>query len=40
MQTEIVDHALVIVLLNSYGKLTPFGDSKRIREWIERGIDG
>jgi serine-type D-Ala-D-Ala endopeptidase (penicillin-binding protein 7) len=40
MQAEIVDHAWVIVLLNSYGKLTPFGDSRRIRQWIERGIDG
>jgi D-alanyl-D-alanine endopeptidase (penicillin-binding protein 7) len=31
---------MVIVLLNSYGKLTPFGDSNRIRKWIERGIQG
>jgi len=36
MQAEIADHALVIVLLNSYGKLTPFGDSNRIRKWIEQ----
>ena len=34
MQAEIVDQSLVIVLLNSYGKLTPFGDSNRIRKWI------
>jgi len=40
MQTEIADQSLVIVLLNSFGKLTPFGDSNRIREWIERGIEG
>ncbi|HYQ73323.1 MAG TPA: D-alanyl-D-alanine endopeptidase [Gammaproteobacteria bacterium] len=40
MQTEIADRELVIVLLNSYGKLTPFGDSNRIRKWIERGIEG
>jgi serine-type D-Ala-D-Ala endopeptidase (penicillin-binding protein 7) len=40
MQTEIADRALVIVLLNAYGKLTPFGDSNRIRKWIESGIDG
>jgi D-alanyl-D-alanine endopeptidase (penicillin-binding protein 7) len=39
MQAEIVDHPLVIVLLNSFGKLTPFGDSNRIRKWIEGGID-
>lgn len=40
MQTEIADQQLVIVLLNSFGKLTPFGDSNRIRNWIERGIEG
>ncbi|WP_455233965.1 serine hydrolase [Thiogranum longum] len=39
MQAEIADEPLVIVLLNSFGKLTPFGDSNRIRKWIERGID-
>jgi D-alanyl-D-alanine endopeptidase (penicillin-binding protein 7) len=36
MQAEIADQPLVIVLLNSYGKLTPLGDSNRIRKWIER----
>jgi D-alanyl-D-alanine endopeptidase (penicillin-binding protein 7) len=35
MQTRIADQPLVIVLLNSFGKLTPFGDSNRIRKWIE-----
>lgn len=39
MQADIADRPLVIVLLNSFGKLTPFGDSNRIRKWIERGID-
>jgi len=38
MQARIVDEPLVIVLLNSFGKLTPFGDSNRIRKWIESGI--
>jgi D-alanyl-D-alanine endopeptidase (penicillin-binding protein 7) len=38
MQAEIVDHPLTIVLLNSFGKLTPFGDSNRIRKWIEGGV--
>lgn len=38
MQAEIIDRPLVIVLLNSYGKLTPFGDSNRIRKWIEGGV--
>jgi D-alanyl-D-alanine endopeptidase (penicillin-binding protein 7) len=40
MQVKIADRPLVIVLLNAYGKLTPFGDSNRIRKWIEHGIDG
>lgn len=38
MQAEIAHQPLVIVLLNSYGKLTPTGDSNRIRKWIENGI--
>ena len=37
MQAEIAGQPLVIVLLNSFGKLTPFGDSNRIRKWIEKG---
>jgi D-alanyl-D-alanine endopeptidase (penicillin-binding protein 7) len=40
MQAEIADQPLVIVLLNSFGKLTPFGDSNRIRKWIEQGMEG
>jgi D-alanyl-D-alanine endopeptidase (penicillin-binding protein 7) len=40
MQAEIAHQPLVIVLLNSFGKLTPFGDSNRIRKWIEGGIEG
>ncbi len=28
----------VIVLLNSFGKLTPFGDANRVRKWIEKGV--
>jgi D-alanyl-D-alanine endopeptidase (penicillin-binding protein 7) len=39
MQAEIVDRPLTIVLLNSFGKLTPFGDSNRLRKWIEGGLD-
>jgi D-alanyl-D-alanine endopeptidase (penicillin-binding protein 7) len=38
MQADIAEQPLVIVLLNSFGKLTPFGDSNRIRDWIEGGI--
>ena len=37
MQAEIDDQPLTIVLLNSFGKLTPFGDANRIRKWIEGG---
>ena len=40
MQAEIIDRPLTIVLLNSFGKLTPIGDSNRIRKWIEGGFDG
>jgi D-alanyl-D-alanine endopeptidase (penicillin-binding protein 7) len=40
MQASIADQSLVIVLLNSFGKLTPFGDSNRIRKWIENGTGG
>jgi D-alanyl-D-alanine endopeptidase (penicillin-binding protein 7) len=40
MQAEIADQPMVIILLNSFGKLTPFGDSNRIRKWIESGIEG
>jgi D-alanyl-D-alanine endopeptidase (penicillin-binding protein 7) len=40
MKTEIADRSLVIVLLDAWGKQTPFRDSRRIRNWIERGIDG
>ena len=40
MQAEIADQPVVIVLLNSFGKLTPFGDSNRIRKWIERAVEG
>lgn len=38
MEAEILGEPLFIVLLNSYGKLTPFGDANRLRKWIESGI--
>ena len=38
MQANIQGRPLVIVLLNSFGKLTPFGDSNRIRKWIENSV--
>jgi len=34
MQANIEGEAVSIVLLNSFGKLTPFGDSNRLRKWM------
>jgi D-alanyl-D-alanine endopeptidase (penicillin-binding protein 7) len=36
MQTEISDRPVIIVLLNSWGKLSKFGDSNRIRKWLTK----
>jgi D-alanyl-D-alanine endopeptidase (penicillin-binding protein 7) len=36
MQTTIAGRDLFIVLLNAQGKLSSFGDSGRIRKWLER----
>ncbi|MCB1761886.1 MAG: serine hydrolase [Gammaproteobacteria bacterium] len=38
MQAEVSGQELTIILLNSFGKLTPYGDSNRIRQWIEEGM--
>ncbi len=40
MQARIAGEPMTIVLLDSFGKLTPFGDSNRIRKWIEAGTKG
>jgi len=34
MRATIVGEPVSIVLLNSFGKLTPFGDSNRLRKWM------
>jgi D-alanyl-D-alanine endopeptidase (penicillin-binding protein 7) len=34
MQANIEGEDISIVLLNSFGKLTPFGDSNRLRKWM------
>jgi D-alanyl-D-alanine endopeptidase (penicillin-binding protein 7) len=34
MQAKIGGEQVSIVLLNSFGKLTPFGDSNRLRQWM------
>ena len=37
MQARIGGEPVSIVLLNSFGKLTPFGDSNRLRKWMMAG---
>ncbi|MBN7796428.1 D-alanyl-D-alanine endopeptidase [Parahaliea mediterranea] len=37
MKAKIEGEELSIVLLNSFGKLTPFGDSNRLRRWLLAG---
>lgn len=34
MRANIEGESISIVLLNSFGKLTPFGDSNRLRKWM------
>ncbi|MGH8678632.1 MAG: serine hydrolase [Burkholderiales bacterium] len=38
MQARIADKPLIIVLLDSWGKLTRIADANRIRHWIEKEI--
>lgn len=38
MRAVIADRPLYVVLLNSSGKLGPFGDSNRLRDWIHAGL--
>lgn len=38
MQAKVENRNLNIVLLDSFGKLTPFGDSNRIRKWIRQTL--
>ena len=38
MHTEFNGTPTVMVLLNSFGKLTPFGDANRVRKWVEKGV--
>lgn len=38
MEVEISDRPLIIVLLNSWGKLSKFGDSNRIRSWLTNAV--
>jgi D-alanyl-D-alanine endopeptidase (penicillin-binding protein 7) len=34
MQTKINARPVIIVLLDSWGKLSKYGDSNRIRDWL------
>lgn len=38
MRAVIAGEPVAIVLLNSFGKLTPFGDSNRLRKWLLASI--
>ncbi len=38
MQANIAGEPVSIVLLNSFGKLTPYGDSNRLRKWMLASI--
>lgn len=38
MRTTIQERPTVIVLLNSFGKLTRVADARRVRRWIEGGV--
>jgi D-alanyl-D-alanine endopeptidase (penicillin-binding protein 7) len=40
MQTVIDGRSVVIVLLNSFGKYTRTADARRIRRWMESGLNG
>ena len=34
MKAELSNRPVTIILLNSWGKLSKFGDSSRIRKWL------
>ena len=40
MKTRVGNRPLVMVLLDSQGKLTPLGDANRIKRWLETGSSG
>ena len=40
MKTKLSNRPVVVVLLDSQGKLTPLGDAGRIRRWLETGSSG
>lgn len=40
MTTQIDNEPVIVVLLDSFGKLTPIGDAGRIKRWITTGSSG
>jgi D-alanyl-D-alanine endopeptidase (penicillin-binding protein 7) len=36
MKAEIAERPVTVVLLNSWGELTKYGDANRIRQWLDR----
>ena len=40
MQTYIGDRKVIMVLLDSWGKLSRIGDAARVRKWLEQGVAG
>ena len=36
MQAIVNDEPVIMVFLNSYGKLTRFADAKRVKNWMEK----
>lgn len=40
MQTNLAGRALVIILLDSWGRYTRLGDAARIRQWLEGAVPG
>lgn len=40
MQTKVADRDVVMVLLDSFGKLTPIGDAGRLKRWLTTGSGG
>jgi D-alanyl-D-alanine endopeptidase (penicillin-binding protein 7) len=39
MKTVIRERPVLIVLLNSFGKYTRVADARRIRKWMEAGLE-
>jgi serine-type D-Ala-D-Ala endopeptidase (penicillin-binding protein 7) len=40
MQTRIAERKVIIVLLDSWGKMSRIGDANRIRQWLENSASG